>query len=112
MVVQHYTPDAGDFVWINLNPTKGHEQGNLRPALVLSPKTYNKKSSLVVVCPVTSKMKGYPFEVFFETKKILGSVLSDHMRALDWRVRPVKFICKAPGTVLAEVREKITKLIL
>lgn len=112
MVTKEYIPRRGDLVWINFNPTKGHEQSSCRPAIVLSPKTYNVKSSLIVVCPITSKIKGYPFEVQCSTRKISGAVLSDQIRTVDWKARPIKYICESPSGVLENVCNIITKLIL
>ncbi len=111
MVTKLYVPDRGDIIWINLNPTKGHEQANLRPALVLSPKKYNEKTNLCVVCPVTSTSKAYPFEVALKGKKIEGAILSDHVRSLDWKYRKARFIEKVPLSVLKEVASKLTVLI-
>jgi mRNA interferase MazF len=111
MVTKLYVPDRGDLVWVDLNPTKGHEQANLRPALILSPKKYNEKTQLCIVCPVTSALKNYPFEVFLKGKKIEGVVLSDHVRNLDWKHRNVRFIEKVPQSVLKEVSNKLVVLI-
>jgi len=111
MVKNKYIPDAGDLIWIDFDPTKGREQGRLRPALVLSSKLYNKKSSLIVVCPVTSKSKGYPFEVVCNTKKISGVILSDQIRTIDWNARPIQFISKSPSRVLEDVRSRLNQLI-
>ena len=111
MVAKRYIPDSGDLVWINFDPTKGHEQNNTRPAIVLSPKKYSQKTSLAVVCPVTSQGKGYPFEVLLETKRISGVILSDQIRTIDWKARPVKFVCRSPKGTLEQVRAKIQKLI-
>jgi mRNA interferase MazF len=111
MVTKKYIPDRGDFVWIDLNPTKGREQAKVRPALVISPKVYNQKTDLAIMCPVTSKQKGYPFEVDTNDKKILGVVLSDHVRSLDWKVRNAKFIAKAKPKILQEVQTKLLLLV-
>ncbi len=111
MVAKQYVPNRGDVIWINLNPTKGHEQANLRPALVLSPQNYNKKTHLCVVCPITSNSKKYPFEVMFEGKKVQGVILSDHVRSLDWKQREVRFVEKVSSDTLGEVIEKLTVLI-
>lgn len=113
MVKKHlYAPDRGDLVWIDFNPQKGHEQANKRPAVVLSPKIYNAKSSLALLCPVTSRMKGYPFEVSFAAEKISGAILADQVRSLDWRARSASFIQKLPPEKVREVQEKIMALIL
>ncbi len=107
-----YVPDRGDFIWLNFTPQAGHEQKGLRPALVISPKEYNKKTGLAICCPVTSKPKGYPFEVLVSGKKINGAVLSDHVKNLDWKIRKAKFIEHASHIVMAECIEKISVLII
>jgi len=106
-----YTPDRGDLVWIDFNPQKGHEQANKRPAAVLSPKSYNIKSGLAFMCPVTSQVKGYPFEVPFAASKISGAILADQMRSLDWHARPVSFIQKLPSETIHELQEKVVLLV-
>src|SRR2546425_1274360 len=79
-------PDAGDLVWLSFDPQAGHEQSGRRPALVLSPASYNGKSGLALVCPITSRVKGYPFEVSLpEGSKFAGVILADQLRSLDWR---------------------------
>jgi mRNA interferase MazF len=111
MVNKLYVPDRQDMVWVNFNPVLGHEQANLRPALVLSPKSYNKKTGLVIVCAITTKIKGYPFEVLIEDKKLSGVVLSDQVRTLDWTARQVAFISKAQQSVLNETIAKLATLV-
>ncbi len=111
MVTKKYIPDRGDLVWIDLYPTKGREQAKVRPALVISPKEYNQKTDLAIMCPITSKQKGYPFEVLVNDKKVLGVILSDHVRSLDWKVRNVKFIAKAQTKVIQEVQAKVILLV-
>lgn len=107
-----YIPDRGDIVWLNFTPQSGHEERGTRPALVLSPSKYNKKTGLAVCCPITSQVKGYPFEVILEGKKVKGAVLSDHLKNLDWKTRRAKFIEKASRLVLKECTSKISALIL
>ena len=107
-----YTPDRGDIVWLNFTPQAGHEQKGKRSAIILSPKEYNKKTGLAVCCPITSNVKGYPFEVIVNGKKIDGAVLSDHLKNLDWKARDIKYIEKAHTEVLNEVVEKISVLII
>jgi mRNA interferase MazF len=97
-----YAPNKGDIVRIR----------GKRPALILSPLEYNKKTGLAVCCPITSNVKGYPFEVLVSGKKIDGAVLSDHLKNLDWKAREIKFIEKASLSVIAEVIEKISVLII
>jgi mRNA interferase MazF len=113
MVVHRtYTPDRGDLVWVDLNPTRGHEQRDVRPVLVLSPRTYNKKTGLMLAVPVTSHQKGYPFEVAIEGKTIHGAILSDQPRTLDWHARRVTYIEKAPAQVLADVQARLVALVM
>jgi mRNA interferase MazF len=107
-----YTPDRGDIIWLNFTPQAGHEQKGTRPALVLSPQQYNKKTGLAVCCPITSNVKGYPFEILIFGKKIKGAVLSDHLKNLDWKIRKAKFIEKASTSVMAECISKISALII
>lgn len=106
-----YTPSGGDIVWLNFTPQSGHEQKGLRPALVLSPEAYNKKTGLAVCCPVTSQVKGYPFEVRVVGRKIQGAVLADHLENLDWRARKARFIEKATKKVVEECSLKIAALL-
>lgn len=109
---KQYIPERGDIVWINLNPQIGHEQANKRPAVVLSPKVYNQKSSLALMCPITSKIKGYPFETIIRNKKIQGAALCDQLRSLDWKARKVSFIERTKPETLFEIQEKILTLII
>jgi mRNA interferase MazF len=107
-----YVPDVGDLVWISFSPQAGREQAGRRPALVLSPRTYNEKAGLCLVCPVTSQAKGYPFEVALpEGLSVAGLVLSDHVKSVDWQVRNIEYAGKAPDVVLDEVRGKLRALI-
>ena len=107
-----YVPDRGDIVWLNFTPQAGHEQRGTRPAIIISPKIYNKKTNLALCCPITSNIKGYPFEVVVRGKKIDGVILSDHLKNLDWKAREIKFIEKASTLVLTECIEKISTLII
>lgn len=107
-----YIPDRGDIVWLNFTPQAGHEQKGTRPALILSPKKYNEKTGLAVCCPITSNIKGYPFETIVTGKKIDGAVLCDHLKNLDWKERKAKFIEKANQSVLIECSAKIAALII
>ncbi|MFC6592333.1 endoribonuclease MazF [Deinococcus lacus] len=111
-MVGEYVPDAGHLVWLNFTPQAGHEQGGRRPALVLSPAVYNGATGLMQACPVTSRVKGYPFEVALpDDVGVSGVVLADHCRSLDWRSRKVEFIGEAPARVLAEVQGKLGVLL-
>lgn len=111
-MVSDYVPDAGHLVWLNFTPQAGHEQGGRRPALVLTPAAYNGLTGLMQAAPITSRVKGYPFEVLLPADcGVCGVVLADHARSLDWRSRRAEFIAEAPAAVLAEVREKLGGLL-
>lgn len=111
-MVTSYIPERGDLVWLQFTPQSGHEQAGKRPALVISPKSYNGKVGLALLCPVTSKMKGYPFEVILpQDLPIEGVVLSDQLKSLDWQARRAAFICTVPQEVVEEVKAKIDVLI-
>ena len=107
-----YVPNRGAIVWLNFTPQAGHEQMGMRPALVLSPEKYNKKTGLAICCPITSNPKGYPFEVPISGKKITGVVLADHLKNLNWKVRKVKFIEKSSREVVEQCSMKISTLIV
>jgi mRNA interferase MazF len=111
MVKKNYIPERGDIVWLDFNPQLGHEQRGRRPALTLSYKAYNEKIGLAVFCPITSKVKGYPFEVEIDLKEIKGSVLSDQVKSLDWKERNIEFIEKIGDKKMDEVVEKIIVII-
>ena len=111
-MVREFIPNRGDIVWVNLNPQKGHEQAGKRPAIVLSPKIYNQKTGLAIMCPITSQIKNYPFEVLINGKKIKGVVLSDQVRCLDWRARKISFIQKVKTPTLHKIQQKIELLII
>ncbi|WP_372630227.1 endoribonuclease MazF [Cohnella sp.] len=112
MVEVRYVPDRGDLVWLQFDPQAGHEQSGKRPALTISPAAYNGKTGLSLFCPVTSRVKGYPFEVNLpEDLPIEGVVLSDQLKNLDWQSRQAKFICKVSEETLNEVLSKIDLLI-
>lgn len=111
-MVTRYVPDTGDLVWLTFDPQSGAEQAGRRPALVLSPRAYNHATGLAVMCPVTSKPKGYAFEVALpEGESISGVVLSDHLKSLDWRARKAVFAGAAPAAMLAEVRARVKALL-
>jgi mRNA interferase MazF len=106
-----YVPDRGHAVWITLNPQAGHEQAGRRPAVVLSPATYNGKVGLAILCPITNQIKGYPFEVIIPTDfAISGAILSDQVKSLDWRARNASFICALPSATMIEVLQKLNTL--
>ena len=107
-----YVPRCGDVVWLTLNPQAGHEQTGRRPALVLSPESYNGKIGLAIFCPVTNQIKGYPFEVLIpEGLPIAGAILSDQVKSLDWRARNAELICILPDETISEVLQKLGTLI-
>ena len=105
-----YVPDAGDIVWLQFDPQAGREQAGHRPALVLSPAAYNGKTSLMLCCPMTTRIKGYPFEV-----QIAGptpsAALADQIKSLDWRVRKARRVGNLPADVLQETVGKILALV-
>ena len=105
-------PDAGDLVWLTFNPQAGREQAGRRPAVVLSPAAYNKRSGLALVCPITTQVKGYPFEVALpHGLPVAGVVLADHVKSLDWRARRVERAGKLPAVVLREVLDRLAPLL-
>ncbi|HWY85953.1 MAG TPA: endoribonuclease MazF [Gemmataceae bacterium] len=107
-----YVPDAGDLVWISFSPQAGREQAGRRPSLVLSPNSYNSRAGLCIVCPITNRAKGYPFEVPLpEGLPVGGVVLSDHLKSADWQERNAERIGTAPAQVLSEVRAKLKPLL-
>lgn len=105
-----YVPEAGDVVWLEFDPQAGREQAGRRPALVLSPAAYNGRVGLMLCCPMTTQIKGYPFEVQIAGKKP-GVALADQVRSLDWRVRNARLIQRVTPDELAEVRAKIAALL-
>jgi mRNA interferase MazF len=106
-----YIPDKGDLVWLNFTPQAGHEQAGHRPAIVLSAKAYNGKTGLMLCCPMTSKPKGYPFEVVCPFGGTQGVILADQLRNLDWRARSVKYEGKAGTEVVNQVRAKLEAIL-
>ena len=107
-----YVPDRGDFVWIDFSPHVGHEQGSRRPALVLSPSRYNRPTRLALFCPVTTKVKGYPWEVPVSgSRQVTGVVLADAVKNFDWSMRRTEFIERAPDEVVATVLEFVSELL-
>jgi mRNA interferase MazF len=107
-----YVPERGDLVWISLNPQAGHEQAGRRPAVVVSPKSYNGKVGLGLFCPITSQVKGYPFEVAVpQGLPVRGVVLADQVKSLDWRARKVQFAGRLRDDVSDEVLGKLGALL-
>jgi mRNA interferase MazF len=112
MVRAPYVPDAGDLVWLTFDPQAGREQRGRRPAVILSPRAYNDRARLALACPITSKAKGYPFEVALSAVgPISGVILADHVKSLDWKGRKAEFAVKLPDTLLDDVRERIRPLL-
>jgi len=111
-MVSSYAPERGDLVWLSFAPQAGREQSGRRPALVLSPKRYNEKTSLAIVCPITSQVKGYPFEVELVSTSIHGVILADQVKSLDWRERRAEFIETVDPAALAEVQGKLEAVLL
>ncbi len=106
-----HIPDRGDLIWLTFIPQAGREQAGRRPALVISPQAYNAKSGLALVVPLTSQIKGYPFEVALpDGLPVAGVVLADQVRSLDFRVRQAEFIAKVPQEVLDQVLAKLRVL--
>src|SRR5215469_4785361 len=110
-MVRSYVPDAGDIVWLSFHPQAGHEQAGHRPAVVLSPAAYNGRTGLMLCCPMTTQVKGYPFEVTVPGPKP-SVVLADQIKSLDWKARKAKLKGRLPSAELAEVRSKAATLIV
>lgn len=107
-----YVPDRGHIVWLHFNPQAGHEQAGHRPALVLSPASYNGRTGLALFCPIANHIKGYPFEVKIEGDSAISRVaLADQIKSLDWRVRGVKYVATTDVSVLEEVVAKFEALL-
>ena len=106
MAARGYVPNVGDIVWLEFDPQAGH-----RPALVVSPASYNGKTGLMVCCPMTTQLKGYPFEVPIEAGGIPSAVLADQVKSLDWKIRRAKKKGSAPADVVTHVRAKIKALL-
>jgi len=105
-------PDRGDVVWIDMNPQAGHEQRGRRPAVILSPSTYNQKVGLALLCPLTTQIKGYPFEVVLPAGlAAAGAVLADQVKSLDWRARKAQLLCRLPTVITDEVLSKLNSLL-
>jgi mRNA interferase MazF len=107
-----YVPDRGDIVWLQFNPQAGHEQAGHRPALVLSPSSYNRLSGLMLCCPMTSQKKGYPFEVVIgDEPERISVVLADQVKSLDWKMRKAVKKGIASSEVIAETLSKLQALL-
>ena len=110
-MVTPYVPEAGDIAWLDFDPQAGREQAKRRPALVLTDQAYNRASGLVVVCPLSSKRKPYPFALPVAVDKIEGSVLVDHLKSIDWAARKAAYHSKADPALLNKVRAYIAVLL-
>lgn len=107
-----YIPDRGDIIWLSFNPQAGHEQSGHRPGVVLSPKIYNRQAGLALICPITSQVKGYPFEVKLpEGLPVEGVVLADQVRSLDWLARNARRAGVLPHNYIEEILAKIKTLL-
>ncbi len=105
-------PGRGDIVWLAFDPQAGHEQAGRRPALVVSPAAYNGKTGLALFCPITSQVKGYPFEISLPPgSAVSGVVLSDQLKSLDWRVRQAELICAMPNDLVLTVLKRVSTLL-
>ncbi len=105
-----YVPDAGDVVWLNFDPQTGREQRGHRPALVISPASYNAKTDLMICCPMTTQIKGYPFEVLIAGKPP-SAVLSDQVKSVDWVERRASFKARVSPETMSDVKRKIYALL-
>lgn len=107
------TPDRGDLVWLHFDPQTGREQAGRRLALVISPRSYNARVGLALLCPITSRVKDYPFEVALpEGGEVSGVIIADQIKSVDWRAREVERVAVAPGEVVREVLAKIRVIVL
>ncbi len=107
-----YIPDRGDIVFLNFSPTAGHEQKGMRPALVISPKSFNQATGLAVLCPITSHVKGYPFEVVLEETQTKGAVLIDQIRSVDFKAREAQYREQVNDAILSVLQAKLKTIIL
>lgn len=107
-----YRPDRGDVVWLSFDLRAGHEQAGRRPAVVVSPRAYNGRVGLFLACPITSRRKGYPFEVILPAGlPVSGAVLADQVKSLDWRARRAERLCDLPAVTVSEILGKINTLL-
>jgi len=107
-----YVPERGDVVWIPLDPQAGSEQAGHRPALVLSPRTFNRKLNVVFCCPITSRAKRFEFDIPLpEGLDVKGVVLAHHLKSLDWRVRNARFMTRVPEYVVEDVLVMVASIL-
>jgi mRNA interferase MazF len=112
LVSDAFAPDTGDFIWLTFDPQAGREQAGRRPALVLSPRIYNVRSGLALVCPITNQAKGYPFEVAIPGDHgATGVILADHVKSVDWKARRAEKIGSCTVDVIEDVRARIAPLL-
>ena len=112
MAVKTVAPDRGDIIWISLNPQAGHEQAGRRPVVVVSPLAYNQKVGLALCCPITSRQKGYPFEVELPAAApVAGVILADQVKCLDWRARNAEVAGTVPSETIDETLGKLASLL-
>ncbi len=112
MTAANYVPERGDLMWIDLSPSRGHEQSGRRPVLVLSPRTYNRKTGLCVVCAATRQRKGYAFEVVISDRQGQESiVLADHVRNIDWKARNAERMQKVSANIVDDVLDRLAALL-
>ena len=109
---ESFVPDVGDVLWMSLSPTSGHEQSGHRPVLTLTPAAYNAKRGLLICCPITSRIGGYPFEVAVDTEGISGVVIADQVKSVDWQARGARLAGRVSVEVTLEVRAKLGALLL
>ena len=112
MSARAYVPDAGDVVWLQVDPQAGHEQAGHRPALVISPARYNAKAGLMVCCPLTTSIKGHPFEVLAKVDGVDSAILSDQVKSLDWKGRRARRKAAVDADVMLHVRAKLKALLM
>ena len=110
-MVKTYLPNRGDIVWLDFDSHIGYEQAGRRPAFVISSLKYNQRSNLALVCPITSKSKGWKFEVSLSDTKTTGFILADQLKSMDWKARKVEFVESVPDSVVEEVLAKIDPLV-
>ena len=111
MAARGYVPEASDVVWLEFDPQAGHEQPWHRPALVISPAPYHGKTGLMVCCPMTTRIKGHPFEVVTQVDGVDCAILSDQVKSLDWKVRRAQKKAAVSPDVMVHVRAKIKALL-
>jgi mRNA interferase MazF len=105
-------PERGDIVWIDFDPAVGHEQRGRRPALVVTPRSYNQAANRALICPITSRRRGYPFEVEIPSGLTVdGVILSDHVKSLDWRARGAEPCCRLSQELVNEVLARLGALL-